>query len=317
MRGLTQTSLGVLLGLCAYAAYSTGDAMVKGLGGTLGVFEIGFFTTIFSILPAVFTKPKAERWRDTFKLSHPFLVHLIAVCRTISAILAVFAFVTIPLAEAYCIIFLIPVFITILSVVVLKEEVSAGRWGLALLSFVGVLIVVRPGFQALELGHLGAFACAITAAISATATRMISGTEKRTSLFVIPGLYTLAVNGALLGFGFTAPTWFELFALLVCGVLGGAGYLFQIAALVKAPANRVAPMQYSQIVWALIFGALFFKEVPDAVGLVGLSIVVASGIAGIFSDGARARIAGRWAEFRGRRGEVARPGDVGPGPDAV
>ena len=68
MRGLTQTSLGVILGLCAYAAYSTGDAMVKGLGSSLGVFEIGFFTTVFSILPAAFTKPKTERWRDTFQL---------------------------------------------------------------------------------------------------------------------------------------------------------------------------------------------------------------------------------------------------------
>jgi drug/metabolite transporter (DMT)-like permease len=106
-------------------------------------------------------------------------------------------------------------------------------------------------------------------------------------------------------------------ALLVCGMLGGIGYLLQIAALSKAPASREAPTQYSQLVWALIYGASFFNEVPDAVGIAGLGLVVASGIANVFADGARARIAGRWAEYRGRR-EISEPtGFQGPGPDPV
>ena len=88
MRSLSPATLGVVLALLAYAAYSTGDAMVKGLGGSLGPFEIGFFTTVFSIIPALFSKPKDERWRDTFKLSRPWLMTVIAVCRTASAMRA-------------------------------------------------------------------------------------------------------------------------------------------------------------------------------------------------------------------------------------
>src|SRR6476620_5516117 len=114
MRSLSPAALGVVLALLAYAAYSTGDAMVKGLGGSLGPFEIGFFTTIFSIIPALFSKPKDERWRDTFKLSRPWLMGLIAVCRTASAMLITYSFVTIPLAEAYSLVFLIPVMTIIL-----------------------------------------------------------------------------------------------------------------------------------------------------------------------------------------------------------
>ena len=121
----------------------------------------------------------------------------------------------------------------------------------------------------------------------------------------------------MLLFGFIVPSLLTLATLLACGILGGAGYLLQIAALKRAEASRVAPMQYSQIVWALIFGAVFFHEAPDALGLVGLGIVVISGIANIFSDGARTRIAGRWSEYRARRARSGPSGFKGPGPDPV
>lgn len=317
-RALTPASLGVLCALLAYGVYSTADAMIKGLGPELSVFEIGLFTTLFSIIPALFTKPKTERWRDTFKLNRPWLMLLISVARTASAMLITYSFVTIPLAEAYCLVFLIPVLTIILSVMILREQVSIDRWALVIISFLGVLLVVRPGFRELELGHLTAFGCAISAAISVTAMRLVSSHERRVSLFVLPGLFTLAANGIGLALiGFTWPSWMLLGALLICGVLGGIGYLLQIAAVSLAPASRIAPMQYSQVIWALLFGALFFAEVPDALGLAGLGVVVAAGLANVFSDGARARIAGRWAEYRARR-DIPSPDEFkGPGPDPV
>ena len=147
LRSLSPVSLGVLCAMAAMDAFSTGDALIKALGGSLSTFEIGFFSTVFSFLPAVFSKPKEERWRDTFKLNRPALMLLVAVCRTLSAMLITYSFVTIPLAEAYCLVFLIPVLATILSVIVLKEEVSLDRCVLVVVSFLGVLLVVRPVFR--------------------------------------------------------------------------------------------------------------------------------------------------------------------------
>jgi drug/metabolite transporter (DMT)-like permease len=69
-----------------------------------------------------------------------------------------------------------------------------------------------------------------------------------------------------------------------------------------APASHVGPAQYVQIVWAVIFGSAFYHEFPDTTGVVGLVVVVLAGIMTVFSDGARTRIAGRWSEFRARRG---------------
>ena len=317
MRLLSPTARGVALALCAYGLYATADALVKGVGSRMGMFEIGLLSTLFSMLPALLAKPKADRWRDTFKFRRPWLVHLVGVSRTASAVLVTYSFLTIPLAEVYCIIFMLPVFTTVLSVVVLREKVSIERWALVLLSFVGVLIMVRPGFRELQLGHLTAVGCAVAAATSVIATRLTSGTERRISLFIVPLLYTAAFNLAMLSLGARLPELGDVGLLFVCGIVGGVGYLLQIAALERAPASRIAPMQYSQIVWALVFGALFFSEVPDSVGLVGLAIVVVAGVGNIVADGARARIAGRWAEYRGRTPVDAPTGYRGPGPDPV
>ncbi len=302
LKGVTPVTLGVLMALGAYAVYSWADALIKGLGGgSLGIFEIGFFSTLFSLLPGLFAKPRDEEWRDVFKFHHPRLIQLIAVMRVGAAVFVTYSFVTIPLAEVYCIVFLIPMFITILSVVVLREKVTIERCVLVIVSFLGVLLVVRPGFRELELGHLTALGCALCAATATTCTRFISGSERRISLFLLPTLYTLLFNGVMLVTGFTLPSLNDWLLLVVSGLLGGLGYLLQIAAVTNAPASRVAPMQYSQIVWALILGALFFKEFPDALGLVGLGVIVASGLANVLADGARARISGRWAAYRARR----------------
>ena len=299
---VSRTTLGVGFAALCYLIYTIADAMVKGLGDTLGIFEIGLFVTAFSLLPGVFAKPKGERWRDGLKFVHPRITNAIGILRTASAMFVTYSFVTIPLAEAYCIVFLIPVFITILSVIVLREEVSPERWGLMLLSFAAVLLVVRPGFRELELGHLTALGCALCAATATTLTRMISGTERRLGLFLAPAFYTLVFNIVMLAIlGYKAPDVPDLVMLLAAGLLGGFGYLFQITALAYAPANRVAPMQYTQMVWALILGAIFFAEVPDNLALVGLAVLIIAGIVNVLADGARARIASRWAEYRARR----------------
>jgi drug/metabolite transporter (DMT)-like permease len=310
---MSKTMLGVLLALAVYLLYTTADAMVKDVGYRLGVFEIGLFVTVFSLLPGIFAKPRGETWREAIRLVHPRQTNIIGILRAGAATFATFAFVSIPLAEAYCIIFLIPVFITILSVIVLREEVSATRWVLMFVSFAAVVVVVRPGFRELDWGHLSAIGCALCASSATTLTRMIATTERRFALFLLPGLYTIALNlVALAIFGMVWPGTWDLILLLGAGLLGGFAFIMFIQALTLAPANRIAPMQYSQMVWGLIFGALFFNEVPDLVGFVGVIVLILAGIANVVADGARARIASRWAEYRARRESNPPPPVQGP-----
>lgn len=297
-----RVQLGVLLALVSYSIFASSDALMKGVGGHLNVFEIGFFATLFSLVPALFARRPEERLRDTFKFAHPWLMNLYGVLRICTACLCVHAFVTIPLAEAYCLIFLIPIFLTILAVLFLGETVSPGRWALVLLSFVGVLLVVRPGFRELQLGHLSAFVATFFSAIAGTLVRRLSGRERQVSLLLVPTLYTLGFNLVMmLIVGASVPSPTDMVMLVMAGFFGGVGYLLYLAALRIAPASRVAPMQYVQIVWALAYGALFFAEFPDQLALLGLAVVVLSGLANILADSMRQRL----TAIRARKAPIA------------
>lgn len=293
--------VGVFYAIVAYSVYACGDAIIKGFGLSLSVFEIGFFIALFSLVPALFVKPRGEHWRDSFKLKHPRLVHLRSFCGVASSILVTYAFVTIPFTEAYSLVFMMPLFIAIMSVLVLHERVNAMRWSMLVLGLLGVMLVVRPGFRDLQWGHLAALCCAFFGATSVTVLRIVAPIEKRVSLIALPALYLLVVNAALMAPGFVMPTPLQFALLAASGSLIGMGHLLLIAATRNAAASQIAPIQYVQIVWAIALGAFFFAEYPDLLAYLGLVVVAASGLVNVFIDGARARIAGRFAEYRARR----------------
>jgi drug/metabolite transporter (DMT)-like permease len=282
---------GVLFALSAYALYSCCDAIIKGLGSGLSVYELAFFTTLFSLIPVVLTTPKGENWLHVFKMKHPLLLNLRGLSGTIGNLCIIYAFVTIPLAEAYSLAFLAPIFIVFISVWLLAEKVSLPRWLFLAASFVGVLIVVRPGFREVHLGHLAAMVAAICGAITTSTLRRIAKDEMRISLIGVASAYILVINGALIliNGGFHWPDLRQLALLLTVGGLGGTGNMLFIAATRTAPASFIAPIQYSQIFWATTFGAVFYKEFPDGIAYFGLAAIVVAGIFNVLDDRTRIR----------------------------
>jgi drug/metabolite transporter (DMT)-like permease len=286
---------GVLFAFSAYALYSCCDAIIKGLGQGLSVYEIAFFTTLFSLVPVFLTTPKNESWLQFWRLKNPWLVHMRGVSGVIGNASIIYAFVTIPLAEAYSIAFLAPIFIVLISVTILKETVNWQRWLILAASFAGVLIVVRPGFRELHPGHIAALIAALAGAVTTTVLRRVAKEETRVSLIGMASLYILVVNGTLMVVTGQVhwPTWTELAWLLVIGALGGTGNMLFIAATRAVQASQIAPLQYSQIFWAILFGAVFYYEYPDAIGVAGLVVIVVAGILNVLSGDAKLRIFSR------------------------
>lgn len=282
---------GVLFALSAYALYSCCDAIIKGLGSGLSVYELAFFTTLFSLIPVIFTTPKGESWWRLFHLKHPWLLNMRGVSGMLGNLCIIYAFVTIPLAEAYSLAFLAPVFIVFISVWLLAEKVSVPRWALLAASFIGVLIVVRPGFRELHLGHLAAIMAAVCGAVTTSVLRRIAKEEQRISLIGVASLYILVVNGAMMVItgAFHLLDLRQLALLLTVGALGGTGNMLFIAATRHAPASMVAPIQYSQIFWAILFGAVFYYEYPDGIAYIGLAAIVVAGIFNVLDDRTRIR----------------------------
>ncbi len=269
---------GVLFGFLTYALFACSDACAKALGRDLPVFEIGFFITLASLSTFGFAGSKSERWRELFRLNRPRLVFLRAGAGICAGILSVYAFTTIPFAEAYSVLFLMPLFATMLSIPVLGEKIGWRRWLAVATGLAGVVLVVRPGFHQLHLGHLAAMVAAFCAATAITTLRYIGPTEKRISILAVVYLSAITVNGILMLHSFKVPTTTEFGLIMLGGVAGGFGQIALLAAMRLAPANRVAPAQYSQIIFAIIVGAVFFNEFPDGVAFAGMALVVCAGL---------------------------------------
>src|SRR5581483_3261954 len=198
----------------------------------------------------------------------------------VAGLASTFAFTTIPLAEAYALIFLSPILVTLLSIPLLGEQIGWRRLTAVAVGFSGMLLVVKPGFRELHLGHLAAFVCSLVGAMSMIVMRKIGHSERRVSLVGVVMTASLAVSGLLTIPVFVVPDLETVIHLMLVGVVGGIGQMTILAATRNAPANRVAPAQYSQILWAVVFGAIFFREFPDALSTAGIALI---GLSGLFT----------------------------------
>jgi len=275
--------VGVILAFLAYASFSVADALIKATGPSMSVFEIAFFTTSFSIIPAMVAK-RGERWRDMYRLHHPWLVHLRCLTAISSTACVMYAFTHIPFADVYAIGFLTPIMVTLLSVLVLKEHVALHRWILLLISFLGVVLVIRPGARELELGHYVILLSVVFGGITTIILRHVAPRERKVSLVGLQVLYSGIINGLLMIPSFIMPTPEQFLIFLGIGLLGGTGGLLLISATKRTPANLIAPVHYSQLIWAIVFGAAFFGEYPDWIAVVGMLVVVGAGLANVLTE---------------------------------
>lgn len=264
---------GILLAFLAYLAYACSDAAAKALGHQMSVFQIGFSISLIALVLCLLSKRSDVSWRTIASPKRPGLVALRAASGTFGGICAVVAFTTLPLAEAYALIFLLPLVAALLSRVLLRESVTMGRWLTLFGGLVGVLLVVRPGFQEVSFGHLAGLGCALSGATNVILLRTLGPVENRLTLIgSVLGLATL-VNGAAMIPSFTVPSLDLLPILLFGGVSAGIGHLAMVMGARLAPASRIAPTQYSQIVWASLFGAVLFGEFPDPLAVTGMALV--------------------------------------------
>ena len=274
---------GVLLALLAFALFSSHDAVVKVLGGSYAPFQILFFSVLLGF-PLVTILLLRDQTVSNLIPRHPWWTLARTVAAVITGLSAFYAFSVLPLAQTYAIIFAGPLVITILSVPMLGETVRLRRWLAVIIGLVGVLVVLRPGTTELTLGHASALACAICGAFASVVVRKIGREERSTVLMLYPMVANFFLMGALLPFVYVPLPIEDLGLQALMALLGTFATLLLIKAYMLADAAMVAPMQYSQIIWATLFGALFFAEVPDLYTGLGAAIIILSGLYIVFRE---------------------------------
>ena len=275
---------GALIALLAFAIFSTHDIIVKFLGASYSPIQIVFFSVLFGF-PWMTLMLIRDTSSGNLVPRHPWWTALRTGATTLTGISAFYAFSKLPLAQVYAILFAAPLLITILSIPILGEQVRLRRWVAVLIGLAGVLVVLRPGAEPLTLGHLAALFAAVGGALASIIVRKIGKDERSVVLLVYPMMTNFAIMGAALPFVYQPMPMEHMAGIAVMSIMALIASALVIAAYKAGEAVIVAPMQYSQIIWASIFGILLFGEPIDAATLLGAVIIIGSGIYIVLREG--------------------------------
>lgn len=191
---------------------------------------------------------------------------------------------TLGLAETTAIGFAAPIFITLLSAVVLREEVGWRRWLAVLAGFIGVLIIVRPGAAAFQPASLYVVGTAVFYALFMLSSRWIHRDESLWTLMLYNNIFPLLLAAPVAPFVWTPISSVHLQLLAGMAVLAGLGIPLIAQAFRMAPASVVAPFDYTILIWASMWGWLFWGELPDEWTWTGAAVIVGSGIYIVFRE---------------------------------
>ncbi|EKD61652.1 MAG: hypothetical protein ACD_54C00151G0001 [uncultured bacterium] len=268
---------GAALSLAAFGIYATHDVLVKFLGGSYSAFQLIFFSGLLGF-PLVTILLMSDRTDGNLIPKHPWWTAIRTTTAVLNGLTGFYAFSVLPMAQCYAIFFAMPILITLLAIPILGEKVGLHRGLAIIVGLLGVMIVLRPGQEPLGLGHLAALAAAFLGAMTSVIVRKIGHAERSVVLMLYPMVANFVVMVVALPFVYI-PVPIEHFGMMgsmaLLGLLGG---ILIIAAYRRAPAIIVAPMQYSQIIWALLYGYFIFNEAVDFWTAVGTGVIIAAGV---------------------------------------
>ena len=310
----------VLASLCALMAvtfFSINDMLIKFLSGGYALHQIVLLRSVIGmiLLLAIFTPISGSfAVLKTKRLG----IHLLRGCCVVFANLTFFlGLAELQLAENTAIFFISPFLITIFSVIFLREYVGVHRWTALFIGMVGVLIILRPGTEAFKLAALLPMAAAFGYAALHMLTRHIGKTESALTmsfyiqatfilvcigfgLFASDGRYATGDSGAL-NFLFRAwaplarDDWPVFFAIGFASAFGG---YFISQAYRISEAAYVAPFEYFALPLSIFWGVIIFSEIPGLPVIVGILLVIASGLYVVWREAVKKRAAAAMPRFR-------------------
>lgn len=282
---------GMALMLFSTVCFVGMQSMIRHVGETLPPFEVAFFRNLFGLvaLTPIFLRQGLAPLR-TKKL------HLHATRSAIQVVgmLAFFTGVTmIPLAQTTALSFSAPLFATLLAILLLGERVRIRRITALVLGFVGMLLVVRPGFAEINLGTMLIICSSLTWGTAIAIIKSMSKTESSATLTVYMGLFMTPISAIFAYFVWQTPTYEQLAWLFAIGCLGTIGHLAFAQSFRLADSTAVLPLDFTRLIWASIMGFLIWQEIPDAWAWIGGTVIFGSATYIAYREAKLARAARR------------------------
>lgn len=276
-RALSPSARAIALMLSAVTCFAVLESTAKYLTRFYPVPQVVWARyTVHMVAMLVLLGPRMRL--DLVRTANPWSQLLRATLLLGSTLCNFGAISRLPLAEVKAISFVSPLLVTIFAVWLLREKVSWDRWLAVLCGFGGTLFIVRPGTAMINPVAGLALGSALCYSLYQIMTRRLSDDENPlvtlfyTSLvgFVAMSLFAPLISRPV------APAHFTLF--VVVGAMGALGHYLLIRAMELERASVLSPFGYTQLIWAMLFGFLLFGDLPDLHAVIGMMIIVGSGL---------------------------------------
>ena len=220
---------------------------------------------------------KGEKFSNLRTTKRP-LLQILRPAFLVCSISSLFMGLTyLPMAKATAIGFVAPLFITALSVPILKEQVDLHRWGAVAVGLLGVVVIIRPGRELWQLASAMPLLGALFFALFQIMTRFPAATERAHTTLFYTGLGGLAWFSLIVPFVWTPPTVVHILVFLAIGTMGAMAHLCMIAAFDNAEASLLVPYNYTKLIWVAALGYLVFNDIPSLDIWFGVIIIVPAG----------------------------------------
>ena len=288
---------GAFLLVLGLFVFSIQDNIIKYFSGDYSVLQIVFVRSVVAVclLLLIF---RLSRVAIPLLSQRPLLMISRGLLGFGSYTCYYLAVASMPLAEVVSITFTMPLFVTAMSALILREHVGLRRWSAVLVGFIGVLIILSPSGVFDSLAVVFAFGASLTYATHTIITRFLGSHDHpltiafntilvfgcasgMLSLLILTDLVTVSSEHpslAFLGRDWVMPGGIDLALMLVLGVIAAVGFFCLSKAYCISEASAIAPFEFTYILWAVGFGYLLWNEVPGPTTLLGMAVLISSSL---------------------------------------
>ena len=273
----SKESVGIFFGIFAYLSFSILDAIQKTLVLHHSIFQLLLVKYFFVLCLSLFESKRKNNYLF-YKSKNIKLQIFRSLLSMIESGCFVLSFKYLSLANAHSVGSLAPVIVVALSAIILKEKVSPKTWIAIFIGFIGVLIILRPTSSIFDPKALLPLIAAFILGLYQIVTKKVSNHDtNETSLFYTSLIGLIIMS--LLSSKFWTPVDKSSYSMFLgIGIFFSIGLYLQIIALSKARASIIQPFHYTLIFWAIIFGYIFYNDIPDMFTVIGAVIITCSGI---------------------------------------
>ena len=269
--------LGVFYMLAAIMVLGSTDAIVKWSTTNINPIQIGFSRFVVSLIMVLWLVGGSQPGFAALRTKRPLEHAARAFCAAVELTAFYYAISKIPLPTAMSIVAASPIFGTILGIVFLRERLRLGGWIAVFAGCAGMLLVVQPeeGVSSL-IGTIAVLTSVFLWCFAQLFARRLSTTESNLSILLYYAIGGVIILGIATPFVWVNPTPLEWAGLLAVGVFGCLGQYFLILSLRYAPMSLLAPFEYSALVWAILYGFIFWGDVLGPIAIAGVAVIIAA-----------------------------------------